>query len=232
MRIKAILFDLDNTLMDRDWTFQQFARQLIDECLIDMSGEEQARLLAYMIKSDADGYRSKQGYFLELIEKLPWIEKPSLEELTSYYGLNYMTHARAMAYALDTLLQCRASGLKLGIITNGASSHQHNKIDSLQLRPYVDTIVVSGDIGIHKPDPRIYHLALEKLGTSAEETVIVGDHPRNDIWGAAQLGIRGVWLQRAHAWDQTLTGGKPWHTIQQLNELIPLLRIEIASCQK
>ncbi|AZS15981.1 HAD family hydrolase [Paenibacillus lutimineralis] len=224
MSIKAILFDLDNTLMDRDWTFQQFALQLIEECLIEVSAEERERLIAYMIESDADGYREKQGYFRELIERLPWVERPDLDELTRYYELNYMTHARAMNHAVWTLEQCRALDLRLGIITNGRSEVQHGKIDQLGLRPFFDTIIVSGDIDIKKPDPRIYRTALERLGTAAEETIIVGDHPRNDIWGAANIGIRGVWLRRAHGWNADLQGGKPWHEIYELNELISLIR--------
>jgi len=221
MSIKAILFDLDNTLMDRDWTFRQFAMQLIKECLIEMSEEEQERQIAYIIESDADGYREKSGFFLELIERLPWARRPDLAELTGYYELHYMTHARVMNHAIQTLEQCRALGLRLGVITNGRSELQHGKIDRLGLRSFFDTIVVSGDIGIKKPDPRIYLTALERIGTVAEETIIVGDHPRNDIWGAAELGIRGVWLRRAHTWD---VEGKPWHEIHELNELIPLIQ--------
>jgi putative hydrolase of the HAD superfamily len=189
-----------------------------------MSAEEQERQIAYMIESDADGYRDKQGFFLELIERLPWAKRPDLAELTRYYKLNYMTHARVMNHGVQTLEQCKALGLRLGVITNGKSGLQHGKIDRLGLRPFFDAIVVSDDIGMKKPDPRIYMTALERLGTVAEETIIVGDHPRNDIWGAAELGIRGVWLRRAHTWD---VEGRPWHEIHELNELISLIQEQI-----
>ncbi len=223
-RIKAVLFDLDNTLMDRDWTFREFASQLARERLKVSDPEELEQWVAYMIESDADGYRPKEGFFRELIEKLPWAIKPDLTELKAYYDKNYMSHARAMDHAVEALEACRSLGLKVGIITNGFSHLQHGKIDLLELRHHVDTITVSGDIGIKKPDERIYRIALEKMDVRAEETVIVGDHPRNDIWGAAKVGIRGIWLLRKHAWPSELEGGTPWRTIHELNEVAPLLR--------
>lgn len=224
-QIKAILFDLDNTLMDRDRTFRGFARQLISERVKVSGPEETERIIEYMIESDADGYRPKEGFFKELIQELPWIVKPDLTELKSYYDKNYMSHARIMEHAVETLKACRSLGLKLGIITNGFSHLQHRKIDLLELRDHFDAIVVSGDIGIKKPDERIYRLALKKLGVRAEDTVIVGDHPRNDIWGAAQIGIRGIWLLRKHVWSPDLEGGTPWYTIKELDEVAPLLQV-------
>ncbi|MGG6311235.1 HAD family hydrolase [Paenibacillus macerans] len=223
LQLKAVLFDLDNTLMDRDYTFRHFARQLVRECLVPMEEAQQDRLVTEMIESDADGYRPKEGFFLELIETLPWSKKPALYELKQYYDRNYMAHAKAMDFAAETLETCRSMGLRLGIITNGYSHLQHGKIDRLNLRAYFDAIIVSGDVDIGKPDPRIYRLALERLGTRPEETIIVGDHPRNDIWGAAQAGLRGIWLRRKHAWDEGLDGGKPWRTVSELNEIPELL---------
>ncbi|NWL86519.1 hypothetical protein DMN77_02765 [Paenibacillus sp. 79R4] len=116
-----------------------------------------------------------------MIERLPWVKRPDLDGLTRYYELHDMTHARAMNHAVRTLEQCKALGLKLGIITNGRSEVQHGKIDLLGLRPFFGTILVSKDIDMKKPDPQIYRIALERLGTLAEETIIAGDHPRNDI---------------------------------------------------
>lgn len=223
LQLKAVLFDLDNTLMDRDHTFRNFARQLVREGLVPMEEAQREKLVTEMIESDADGYREKEGFFRELIDTLPWKKQPTLEELKQYYDRNYMSHAKAMDHAVETLKDCRSKGLRLGIITNGHSHLQHGKIDLLHLRAHFDTIVVSGDVDIRKPDPRIYRLALERLGTLPEETVIVGDHPRNDIWGAAQVGIRGIWLLRKHAWDEGLDDGKPWRTVSELNELPGLL---------
>lgn len=64
MQLEAVLFDLDNTLMDRDHTFRRFAEQLARECLVPvLEEEERNRLIDYMIERDADGYRPKEGFF-------------------------------------------------------------------------------------------------------------------------------------------------------------------------
>ncbi|MCK8488481.1 HAD family hydrolase [Paenibacillus sp. MBLB2552] len=223
MQLKAVLFDLDNTLMDRDYTFRSFAQQLVRECLVPMDEARREELVAEMIERDKDGYRPKEGFFQELIDWLPWREATSLQELKAYYDRHYMTHAKAMDHTEDTLQACREKGLRLGIITNGHSHLQHAKIDRLNLRRFFDVIVVSGDVEIRKPDRRIYELALDRLGSLPGETVIVGDHPCNDIWGAAQVGVRGIWLRRKHDWDESLEGGKPWRTISELNEISVLL---------
>ncbi|MFD1177300.1 HAD family hydrolase [Paenibacillus puldeungensis] len=223
MQLKAVMFDLDNTLMDRDYTFRSFARQLTIECLVPMADDAREKLVDDIVERDADGYRDKDGFFLELLDILPWKKHPELGELKQYYDRYYMSHAKVMDHALEALEACRSMGLRLGIITNGTSHLQHGKIDTLQLRDYFDAIVVSGDVGIRKPDQQIYLMALERLGSRPEETVIIGDHPRNDIWGAAQVGVRGIWLIRKHRWDEGLEGGRPWKTISELNEVVPLL---------
>lgn len=209
--------------MDRDYTFRSFAQQLVRECLVPMGEARQEELVVEMIERDKDGYRPKEGFFQELIDWLPWREAISLQKLKAYYDRHYMTHAKAMDHTEDTLQACREKGLRLGIITNGYSHLQHAKIDLLNLRRFFDVIVVSGDVEIRKPDRRIYELALDRLGSSPGETAIVGDHPCNDIWGAAQAGIRGIWLRRKHDWDESLEGGKPWRTISELNEIPVLL---------
>lgn len=224
MTIKGLLFDLDNTLMDRDWTFREFSRQLVREKLSEQDPGKLEEIVEYMIKSDADGYRPKDGFFMELIDRLPWSSKPELSQVQAYYNEHYMKHARVMVHALETLAACRQAGYKLGVITNGLSPVQHGKIDRLELRSYFDAIIVSGDHGIKKPEEAIYRLALKELGTTAEETLIIGDHPVNDMWGASKVGIRGIWLKRKHAWPEQMTDVVPIHEIQELNEVIPILR--------
>lgn len=223
MTIKGLLFDLDNTLMDRDWTFREFSRQLVREKLSEQDPGKLEEIVEYMIKSDADGYRPKDGFFMELIDRLPWSSKPELSQVQAYYNEHYMKHARVMVHALETLAACRQAGYKLGVITNGLSPVQHGKIDRLELRSYFDAIIVSGDHGIKKPEEAIYRLALKELGTTAEETLIIGDHPVNDMWGASKVGIRGIWLKRKHAWPEQMTDVVPIHEIQELNEVIPIL---------
>ncbi len=95
--------------------------------------------------------------------------------------------------AVQTLSRLRTSGLKLGLITNGSIRMQSRKLDCLALSPLFDTILISDAEGISKPDPRIFHRALDRLNTSPAQAVFVGDHPEVDVAGARAAGMHAIW---------------------------------------
>ncbi|WNS44946.1 HAD-IA family hydrolase [Paenibacillus sp. MMS20-IR301] len=216
--VQGLLFDLDNTLMDRDATFRSFSRQFVQDLLGHLDENEAALIVDDIIVRDADGYRDKDGFFAELSEVLPWQKPFPAAEIRSYYDLTYASHGAVMKHALEILEYCRDRGYLLGLVTNGGKDIQNGKIDLLGLRGYFDTIVISGEVGISKPDPDIYKLALKRLGTTAEATLFIGDHPVNDIWGAAAAGMDTIWLKRNHALDESLNV-QPAATISELDEL-------------
>jgi len=86
---------------------------------------------------------------------------------------------------------------KLCIITNGAPDLQRLKIAEANLGQYFgDNIIVSGEVGIGKPDPQIFQMALEKLGTTAQTAVMIGDNLESDIQGAERANIVGITISR------------------------------------
>jgi len=85
---------------------------------------------------------------------------------------------------------------RLALLTNGAPDIQRAKIEGSGLAPYFAVIVVSGELGIGKPDPRIFAHTLGQLGVAASATVMIGDHLVNDIRGAQAAGMRAIWLDR------------------------------------
>jgi putative hydrolase of the HAD superfamily len=89
----------------------------------------------------------------------------------------------------------KRSGLLVGLVTNGQHALQYAKLAHTGLEYVFDEIVVSGDVGVEKPDREIFDLACEKLGLDPREAVYVGDNRRNDIDGAAGAGMRTVWLK-------------------------------------
>ncbi|WP_232510184.1 HAD family hydrolase [Paenibacillus crassostreae] len=220
--IKAIIFDFDNTLMDRDMTFRKYAEQFVCEHLDHLDPQTQDVIVSDLIVRDADGYRDKQAFFEEMVEVLPWKKPLTAAEIKTFYNTHYMTHACRMDYVEEVLAYCSHRGYLMAVMTNGQHQIQYGKMDNLQLRDSFHTVIVSEDAGMKKPDPRIYQMALDQLEVEAEQCVFVGDHPVNDIWGANQLGIRGVWLRRNHKWDDSL-GMKPWKSIDQLNELLEII---------
>jgi FMN phosphatase YigB (HAD superfamily) len=81
-------------------------------------------------------------------------------------------------------------------VTNGMEEHQRAKLDAAGLTDLFDVVVSSSVAGASKPDPRIFHYALERVSGRAADAVMVGDNPTRDIAGAQQAGLRGVWVDR------------------------------------
>jgi putative hydrolase of the HAD superfamily len=83
---------------------------------------------------------------------------------------------------------------RLGMITNGAPDLQRLKLAGTGLADYFDPVVVSGDLGIGKPEPAIFAHALERAGVHAGDAVMIGDSWERDIQGALGAGLRAVWI--------------------------------------
>jgi putative hydrolase of the HAD superfamily len=86
--------------------------------------------------------------------------------------------------------------VKLGMITNGASDIQREKIVGSELAAYFDTIVVSGEEGFGKPKPEIFRLTIDRLDADESSAVMIGDSLARDVAGAASVGIKSIWVNR------------------------------------
>jgi putative hydrolase of the HAD superfamily len=219
--VKAILFDLDNTLLDRSLTFLNFSKMLINHYFSDLEDLEKQKMIDYIIIADEDGYKDKIQLFKELLDIFPWSSKPDIEELLAYYTAEYVNNAILMEDALEVLLHLKKQ-YKLGMITNGKTVIQYGKIDQLNLREHFDTIIVSEEAGIKKPHKSIFELAINHLNVRPEECLYIGDHPVNDINGANQAGMKTIWMKVNQPWRDELTV-VPFKTITKLKELLELL---------
>ncbi len=114
----------------------------------------------------------------------------SSDTLLEDYRENYADFVRRRAPgAVETVRALREAGVKTCILTNGNVRVQNAKIDALGIRGLLDTIVISEDVGLRKPDPAIFALTLTELGVDAPSTLFVGDNPEVDVVGAANAGL-------------------------------------------
>lgn len=111
----------------------------------------------------------------------------------------------------------------LGMITNGPSEHQREKLRVAGLEHYFSKIVVSGEIGIGKPDERIFQYALNQLGLKPSEAIMIGDSLERDILGAERAGLQSVWINR-HGAVCSSSQPKPCKEIANLRELQVVLK--------
>ena len=122
---------------------------------------------------------------------------------------------------VSVLGDLRARGLKIGVISNWDTRLKAIS-DGLGLTPLVDFIVISAEVGVRKPDPGIFRLALEKAGVRPEEAIHVGDLPEEDAEGARRAGVRPVLIDRKRRITPEGTAGDILR-VTTLAELIPLL---------
>jgi len=100
--------------------------------------------------------------------------------------------------AAPTLRQLRENGIRVGVLSN--FDHEPHVLHILRqagLTDLLDCIMVSGAVGLKKPDPAIFQLALTKLGTIASQTIFLGDHPEQDFAGAHAAGLQAILLERS-----------------------------------
>lgn len=131
--------------------------------------------------------------------------------------------------AIDTLDTLRNCGYRLGCVTNRSFCGPAfmEEIEEHGLTDLFDTIAISCDVGYMKPHPGIYEHALEAAGVEPEEAVMVGDSLRADIAGAQALGMTGIWCQRPGIVED-IDGVRPDFTIDELRDLprLPCIRAD------
>jgi putative hydrolase of the HAD superfamily len=190
--VQAVLFDLDGTLLDRRRSFERFVRDQwtrLAHALQSVDPEQYAQIL---IELDGDGYAPRKELFTGMAARFQ-LPPDLAETLLNDYRAGFPGACVLFPDAVQTLSSLRASGLKLGLITNGSVRMQSGKLDCLALRPMFDTVLISDEEGISKPDPGIFRRALERLNTNAAQAVFVGDHPDIDVAGARAAGMRAIW---------------------------------------
>ena len=218
--IQAVVFDLDGTLLDRRRSFERFVRDQWDRFEF-LQPVDQAQYVQTLVERDRDGYAPRKELFTGMVAQF---ELPSglAETLLNDYRAGFPSACLLFPDAAQTLSSLRASGLKLGLITNGSVRMQGRKLECLALSPMFDTILISDAEGVSKPDPRIFRRALERLNADPAQAVFVGDHPEIDVAGARAAGIRAIWRR-----DPNVSGVvEADAVIDELADLLALFGLE------
>lgn len=219
--VRAVVFDLDGTLLDRRRSFERFVRGQWERFADALGSVGQEQYVQVLIERDRDGYAPRK----ELFSGMPaQFNLPSglAETLLDDYRNGFPRACLLFPDAAGTLSSLRGSHLKIGLITNGSVRMQSRKLECLALSPLFDSVLISEVEGFSKPDRRIFHRALERLGVAARQSVFVGDHPAVDIEGARAAGMLAVW-RRDPRMPQVVAADA---VIDELGDLLPLLGLE------
>lgn len=166
---------------------------------------------------DDFGYRSKREVLPQLVRELALPHDP--EVLLADFSEHSLAAPVPMPHALDVLRELRARGVRVGVVTNGWVEAQTACLERTGLLPLVDDVVISKSVGLSKPDPAIYTLALARLGVNAAKVWFVGDSPRNDVWGPQQVGLKAAYLPTGHG----LKRETPDAVLRDLRDVLTLM---------
>jgi putative hydrolase of the HAD superfamily len=201
MIFDTILFDLDDTIHDRNKSLCKFADLFEIKYSNELNYDSKLIMRDIFFEIDGQGYRPREEMFKELQSRVSWKYKPNLKELIDFWNVEFPKCAEPMANLYTVLDFFINENIKMGIVTNGYSDFQNTKIDKLNLRKYMKTIIISEEVNIRKPHPEIFHLALSRINSNNETTLFVGDNPLWDIKGAIDAGLIPVWLSNGQVWD-------------------------------
>ncbi|NYE94442.1 putative hydrolase of the HAD superfamily [Psychromicrobium silvestre] len=229
MDIRAVLFDLDNTLFDHLTSARGGLETFVRSFGLELT-PKLTHLWFEIEQANYDRFLSGELNFQEqrrerLRQFLPLIEHPGpvgdteLDEMFANYLQSYEDAWAAFPDAVPTLQCLRDSGITVGVVTNGNHEQQAMKISRIGIEPLLDLFSSSEQMGHAKPESSAFILPCESLFLSPGQVLYIGDNFRVDIEGARDAGLQAMHLDRE--------GSDQPKTLRKLTDLIPLLKLKV-----
>lgn len=228
--LRAILFDIDDTLCDTTGFARQARRNAVGAMVAAGLKADPELVYAELEEVIAEFSSNYEHHFDKLLLRLPKEALANLNRslvvaagVAAYHDTKFH-QLRTFPGVQELFRDLSAAGLRLGVITHGLSVKQAEKLVRLGLVPYLDreAVFISDEIGISKPNPKLYQLALRTLRLEPHQVMYVGDNPKNDVAPPKKLGMVTVWAARA-ARTQPAAAETPDHVIRDFDELRSLL---------
>ncbi len=197
MPVDGVLFDLDETLIDRTSSLARYARQLWRK-VDGASALDEALFVERFKELDGDGYVPREQFFESLAGLLG--DRFDASALSEHYEDTAWESPIVMPGAFDGLRGLANAGISIGVVTNGSTSTQIRKLKNSGLIEMIDAYVISESFGARKPEPSIFRAVCGRLRADPMRCWLVGDHPEYDVLGAHGVGLRTVWLERQVPW--------------------------------
>ncbi len=214
--VNGLVFDLDNTLLDRQTTFHRVAGNFYDERLCATTPVTRDGAVAMMVQWDGDGYANREEMFSRWLNEWPEAGL-DMGSLTEWYRSETERQVQPDLEVNGFLAYLNDRQVPWGIVANG-SRNQRRKCRAAGLEQLAPFIIVSEEAGYAKPDPRIFLDALKASGlTSPEQIMFIGDNPPADIDGAKRFGMKTAWVRRGRQYPVDLK--PPDYVIEYVTEV-------------
>jgi len=219
--IAAVLFDLDETLLDRTNSLVDFLADQHHRFNGRLGGPVFPAWRDEFFALDRRGLVHKSLVYPALLTSFGG-DATAANELLADYRSRCSQFARPIPGLIHTLSTIRSMNLPIGIVTNGGAEFQARTIDALGIRELVDAVLISQAEGLRKPDRAIFERAAQRLGVPPRQCLFVGDSPAADILGAHAAGMKTAWFRCGMTWPNELES-RPGPAIDTLAEVLRLI---------
>ncbi|MFJ9802856.1 HAD family hydrolase [Streptomyces wuyuanensis] len=208
-----VLFDLDNTLVDRQLALARWATSF--RARYGLSHEDEAWLANLLAE------RAVPNHFEVIRLRFQLVESGT--DLWDRYCADIAAAVRCPSGVLEGLEALRAGGWRIGIATNGQTDVQWAKLRATGIADRVDAVCVSEEAGARKPEPALFAEAVRRCGGVGDgiQAWMVGDSAVKDVGGGQGAGLRTIWVDHGSTWPQELPG--PDHRVPDAHAAMDLL---------
>ena len=220
--IKAVLFDLDNTLMNFLW----MKEQAINNAIFAMLDSSSLNLRFGDVKDEIYGFYKETNMedpkvFQKFLEKHNAFSQKNLAKGVIAYRKAKSANMIPYPSVKRTLVKLKEKGLRLGVVSDAPSKNAWRRLVELGIEDFFDVVVTYDDTGKHKPSDLPFKKAIETLKIDKENILFVGDNPKRDVKGAKDIGMKSAFAK--YGYYTSMLPLKPWdkHLQEALKENKP-----------
>tara|TARA_Y100000588_G_C14149394_1_gene879877 strand:+ start:318 stop:1016 length:699 start_codon:yes stop_codon:yes gene_type:complete len=220
-KIKGVIFDLDNTLLDfmqmKEFAVKAAIKGMIEAGLHIQEEESYTEIISIYEKF---GWENQKVFDVFIEKQIGYVEHKYLA--AGIVAYRRAREANLMAYpnVNKTLMALAKLGIKLGVVSDAPSREAWMRIYYLNLYHYFDGVVTFDDTGERKPSEKPFNVCLESLQLKPNETIMIGDWPERDVVGAKKIGMKTAFARYGDTFGTT-NSGADW----DLNNIYQLVSI-------
>lgn len=234
MNLQAVLFDLDNTLLDF-MRMKRFASDAAARAMIRAGADfpfdsgEAGDILFGRYLQDIEGDTVFEGFLREHHQQKLSLNQHAVDKITAAAVNAYLEakrlHLEPYPTVPRTLLQLARRGMKMGIVTDAPRFKAYQRLDASGLTDYFDFVLTTDDHGSLKDTERPFQEALSLLGLPPQAVLMVGDWPERDIRGAKAVGLRTAWAQYGRPLEAPPAEAD--HILQKFSDLLKVTAFHV-----
>jgi len=191
-QIKCVLFDLDNTLINRQKAARKTIEILIKRDFPEIDEDEFEERVQRLYDWDQEGHLPKEEVFTPYI-KTYGIQGKTVEDYELFWKNELPLHTIEFKESVEVLEYVKQK-YRIGLITNGGVDFQREKLKRTSFTEHFEMILISGELDMLKPDKRVFLEACRRMNVLPEECIYVGDGLVNDVIGSAGVGMIPIWV--------------------------------------